>query len=81
MRSILRSHVKVIELLENIIHENFGWQHVTSKLTSLCLTLIMSSSFFINLLDSQAAQIFDLAKEKYINMSKISILILGRLIN
>ena len=47
MRSILRSHVKVIELLENIIHENFGWQHVTSKLTSLCLTLIMSSSFLL----------------------------------
>ena len=29
--------------------------------------------FFINLLHSQAAQMFDLAKEKYINMSKISI--------
>ena len=65
--------MKVIELLENIIHENFGWQHVTSKLTSLCLTLIMSSSFLLTFSNSQAAQIFDLAKKKYINMSKIII--------
>ena len=67
-----------------------AWKHNSWKFwvatRNFKTDLIMSDPnhvkfFFINLLHSQAAQIFDLAKEKYINMSKISILILGGLIN
>ena len=51
--------------------------YVTSKLTSLCLNLIMWSSFFMKLVHSQAVQILDLAIAlaivKDVNMSNISI--------
>ena len=60
----LMSHMKVIKIGQNTFYghfEGFWWpSYVTSKSTSITVNLIMSISFFVNLLHSPAVWCFDI---------------------
>ena len=58
--SILTSNMKVTKIVQNTLYAHFEgfWSpsYVTSKLTSVCVNLIMSMYFSVNLLHSLCGQ-------------------------